>query len=264
MCDEALKPDEPGRPSENALVLAGLPIARLRADQVLDAVFSALKKGLGGWIVTANLDFVQRANADTDALALYREADLIVADGAPLIWAARLMGRPLAERVAGSDLVWSLAERAALEGRSLYLLGGDGEDAATAAETLRTRFPELRIAGVSNPWLSSPPTATELEGVRRDVLAAEPDLLYAGFGSPKQELVIEALRDALPATWMMGCGISLSLIAGTRPRAPRWMQIVGIEWVHRMWSEPRRLGPRYLRNIPFAIGLLWRARFPKA
>lgn len=248
---------------EEPILIAGLPVARKRTDQVLDTVFSSLDEGRGGWIVTANLDFVQRASQDADARALYARADLIVADGAPLVWAARLMGSPLPERVAGSDLVWSLAERAAREGRSLYLLGGDGEDATTAADVLRRRFPGLHVAGVANPWLSLPPSATELNALRQDILEAQPDLLYAGFGSPKQELVIEALRHDLPRVWMMGCGISLSFIAGTRPRAPRWMQTTGIEWIYRMWNEPRRLGPRYLRNLPFAIQLLWRARFSR-
>ena len=243
--------------------IEGLPLASLDGDQVVDRIFSELERGRGGWIVTANLDFAQRASEDPGARALYEGSDLIVADGAPLIWASRLMGRPLPARVAGSDLVWALAERAAREGRSLYLLGGEGNSAHEAAAELERRYPGLRIVGISSPWLSSPPTAEELETVRQDVLAAGPDLLYAAFGSPKQEQVIQALRADLPGTWMMGCGISLSFIAGTRPRAPKWMQASGLEWVHRMWSEPRRLGPRYIRNIPFALAMLWRAHFQR-
>jgi N-acetylglucosaminyldiphosphoundecaprenol N-acetyl-beta-D-mannosaminyltransferase len=242
------------------VVIAGLPIARLNKGQVVDRIFSDLASGRGGWVVTANLDFMQRASENPEAKDLYARADLILADGAPLLWAARLMGHPLPDRVAGSDLVWTLAERAARENRSLYLLGGDGDDAKKAADELSRRYAGLRIAGVSSPWLSSPPTSAELESVREEILAAKPDLLYAGFGSPKQELVIESLRNALPSVWMMGCGISLSFIAGTVPRAPRWMQISGLEWVHRTLTEPRRLGPRYLRNMPYALKLLWNAR----
>lgn len=242
------------------VVIAGLPIARLNTKEVVDRIFGGLSSGRGGWIVTANLDFIQRASQDAYARELYSQADLIVADGAPLLWAARLMGRPLPDRVAGSDLVWILAERAAREDRSLYLLGGNGNDAHAAAEELKQRYPGLRISGVSNPWLSSPPTAAELSSVRDEILTAKPDLVYAGFGSPKQELVIKALRDDLPSAWLMGCGISLSFIAGSVPRAPVWMQKSGLEWIHRMLTEPRRLGPRYLRNIPYALKLLWNAR----
>lgn len=243
------------------IVVEGLPIVRLSTDEVVDRIFADLAVGRGGWVVTANLDFMQRAGENPLARDLYSRADMIVADGAPLLWAARLMGQPLPERVTGSDLVWILAERAAREDRSLYLLGGDGDAAQVAAEKLRKRYPGLRIVGHSNPSLSSPPSPAELQSIREDVLAANPDLLYAGFGSPKQELVIKALRNDLPSVWMMGCGISLSFIAGTHPRAPRWMQMAGFEWVHRLLSEPRRLAPRYLRNIPYAIKLLWNARF---
>jgi N-acetylglucosaminyldiphosphoundecaprenol N-acetyl-beta-D-mannosaminyltransferase len=244
----------------DTVVIAGLPIARLDTLQVVDRIFADLADGRGGWIVTANLDFMQRAYEDCEARNLYTRADLIVADGTPLLWAARLMGQPLPDRVAGSDLVWLFADRAARENRSLFLLGGDVDDATAASERLKERYPGLRIAGVASPRISSPPTNSELARIRDAVLADKPDLIYVGFGSPKQEQVIDALRPVLPSAWMMGCGISLSFIAGSRPRAPLWMQKTGLEWVHRMLSEPRRLAPRYMRNIPYAFRLLWNAR----
>jgi N-acetylglucosaminyldiphosphoundecaprenol N-acetyl-beta-D-mannosaminyltransferase len=114
--------------------IAGLPIARIGTASVLDHVFSELNDGRGGWLVTANLDFLQRADASQAARELYSQADLILADGMPLLWVARILGKSLPERVAGSDLVWSLAERAAVEGKSLYLLGGDPGAAAEAAD----------------------------------------------------------------------------------------------------------------------------------
>lgn len=237
--------------------LAGLRIARVSGADLLDRIFRDLARSRGGWLITANVDFLQRAARSPDVRALYSRADLILADGAPLLWAASLRGHPLPERVAGSDLVWTLAERAAREGRSLYLLGGAGEAASNAAERLRSRFPTLRIAGHSNPWLSLPPSPEEIEPIRRELSRVRPDLLFAGFGSPKQEYLLESLKDDLPATWMLGCGISLSFLAGDVPRAPRWMRRVGLEWVHRMMHEPRRLARRYIGgNLPFALGLL--------
>ncbi len=240
--------------------IAGLPIARLTTESLLDRIFRDLSVGRGGWLVTANLDFLQRAGADADARALYVQSDLIVADGAPLLWAARLMGEPLPERIAGSDLVYRIAERAAREDRSLYLLGGEGDSGPEAAAELKRLYPRLRLLGVSSPWLSSPPTPDELEPITRELRDLAPDLVYSAFGSPKQEHVIHALRPLLPGSWMMGCGISLSFISGDQARAPRWMQRAGLEWVHRMCSEPTRLGPRYLRNIPFGLKLLWESR----
>ena len=240
--------------------LAGLPVARVRKAELLDHVFQALAAGRGGWIVTANVDFLLRADTDAALRDLYRQADWIVADGMPLLWAARLRGRPFPERIAGADLVLALAWRAALEGRSLHLVGGQGDAAARAAERLRAEAPGLRISGLASPWLSSPPGAAELAALRAELETARPDLLYVALGSPKQEQLIRALRPALPGCWMLGCGISLSFLAGDLQRAPGWVQRTGLEWLHRLGQEPGRLGRRYLvHDLPFALRLLWRS-----
>lgn len=241
--------------------LCGIRIARVREREVVDGIDAALARGEGGWLVTANVDFLQRADASPDARALYRRATLAVADGAPVVWASRVAGRPVPERVAGSDLVWSLARMAAARGRRLYLLGGEGDVAGRAEQVLRAELPELVVAGRSSPWLASPPTADELDRLRDEVAAARPDLVYVALGSPKQEQVIDALRGALPGAWMMGCGISLAFIAGEVARAPRWMQRAGLEWLHRLVQEPGRLARRYLlHNLPFTLRLLAQAR----
>ncbi len=251
---------DPKAPPPPVVRICGLPIARVELGQVLDHVFQALARRSGGWLVTANVDFVRRAVSDPEVLALYTGADLILADGVPLLWAARLMGQPVPERVAGSDLVWLLAERAAREGRSLYLLGGEGRAAERAAERLVQRWPDLRIAGWWSPRIPRPPGPAIIERIRAELEQQRPDLIYVAFGSPKQELVIEALRPYFPGAWMMGCGISLSFIAGDVRRAPLWMQRLGLEWVHRLVQEPRRLAGRYLLlNLPFAVRLLLRA-----
>ncbi|MDJ0788381.1 MAG: WecB/TagA/CpsF family glycosyltransferase [Myxococcota bacterium] len=240
--------------------LAGLPIARIGPEEVADHVFRSLDQGRGGWILTANVDFLERVSRQPAIRELFLRADLVVADGTPLLWAARLLGKPLPARVAGSDLVETLAAHAERRGRSLYLLGGEGDAAWVAAERLRARHPDLRIAGVSSPRLSAPPSPDEIAQVRQDLLAARPDIVYVAFGSPKQEQVIEAVRHELPATWMLGCGISLSFLAGHVRRAPVWMQRSGLEWVHRLGSEPGRLASRYLlRDLPYAVRLLWRS-----
>jgi N-acetylglucosaminyldiphosphoundecaprenol N-acetyl-beta-D-mannosaminyltransferase len=240
--------------------IAGLQVARLDSAAVTAHVADELAAGRGGWLVTANVDFVQRASTDPAARALYAEADLIVADGAPLVWASRLRGEPLPERVAGADLVWTLAEAAAEGGHGLYLLGGDGEAAEVAAVRMVERIPGLRVAGHSSPRVSSPPTAEELAPIRQALQASGANLVYVALGSPKQEHLIRALRSEFPAVWWLGCGISLSFMAGYVERAPLWMQRVGLEWSHRLFQEPGRLASRYLtRNLPFTVRLLWEA-----
>ncbi len=241
--------------------LCGLSLAPLTRGEVVDRVFAALAQGTGGWIITPNVDHLRTHATDPSFRQLCGEADLIVADGVPLLWAARLQGTPLPERVAGSDLVWLLAERAVREGRSLYLLGGARGAAEGAAQRLRARWPRLRIAGTSCPWVSPMPAPAELEPLKAELVRARPDLVYVGLGAPKQERVIATLRTTLPAAWWIGVGISLSFIAGDVLRAPPWMQRAGLEWVHRLTQEPVRLARRYLlEDLPFAARLLISAR----
>jgi N-acetylglucosaminyldiphosphoundecaprenol N-acetyl-beta-D-mannosaminyltransferase len=247
-------------PSFPVCDLLGMPLARVDSATLLDHVFGALARGRGGWLVTANLDFLRRHARDAEARTLYAGADIRVADGMPLVWAARLQGDPLPERVAGSALIWLLVDRAAREGRSLYFLGGDARASDKAVEVLRRRCPGVAICGSSSPVVSSPPTPEQLAAIRRDVLSADPALLLVGMGSPKQEQIIRALRADLPRSWMVGVGVSFSFVAGEIRRAPRFLQSAGLEWLWRLGQEPRRLARRYIvDDLPFAFELFARA-----
>jgi N-acetylglucosaminyldiphosphoundecaprenol N-acetyl-beta-D-mannosaminyltransferase len=240
--------------------LAGLPLACITGRELIDHVFGCLDRGQGGWIITANVDHLQRHASNPEIVELYRHADVIVADGAPLVWASRLSGRPLPERIAGSDLVWSLAERAAAAGRTVCLLGGAPGAAEGAAQRFLECFPDLVVATTLSPSVSDRPAASEIDAIRRALEAARPDIVYVALGSPKQERLIAGLRQCLPAAWWIGVGVSLSFVAGQVSRAPHWVQRLGMEWAHRMLQEPRRLMRRYLlNNLPFTIGLLARS-----
>lgn len=240
--------------------LCGMSIASIDTAQLLDHVFGELAAGRGGWLVTANLDFMRRHVKDPSSRVIYERADLRVADGMPLVWASRLRGTPLPERVAGSSLIAPICERAAREGRRVYLLGGDPEASAEAERRLLELAPGLCIAGRESPWLSAEPSDAELAQVRESLRLARPDVVFVAFGSPKQERVIAALRDTLPSAWWMGIGISLSFVAGHVKRAPLLVQRLGLEWAHRLVQEPRRLFRRYiLEDLPFAFELFGRA-----
>lgn len=248
---------DPGLPN---VELLGMQLARCSEQELLDTLFAALRAQRGGWLITANLDFLRRYSKDERMQMLYSQADLRVADGMPLVWAARLQGTPLPERIAGSSLIRPLARRAAAEGRRIYFLGGDGDTAEIAAQKLVGELPELSVAGWSSPWLPTEPDDAALEPTRQTLTEARPDIVLVALGSPKQEWLISKLRPALPACWFIGVGMSFSFTTGHMPRAPEWMQRYGLEWVHRLASEPRRLGKRYLwHDAPFGLELLGRS-----
>ncbi|WP_229072092.1 WecB/TagA/CpsF family glycosyltransferase [Actinoplanes sp. DH11] len=246
--------------------LDGTGIDPITEDEVVAVVRDALTAGRGGRIITPNIDILRRAATDPRARRHLDDADLIVADGMPLIWASRLGGTPLPERVAGSSLIWSLSRGLGRDGRSIFVVGGapgttDTAPGATrAAARLAEDCPGLRIAGAISPPFGFERRAAGYARFRAEVIEAQPDLVFVGLGFPKQERVIEKLREHLPATWFIGCGAAVNFVAGDVHRAPRWMQRTGLEWAHRLGAEPRRLAGRYLRHdAPYALRLLARA-----
>lgn len=207
--------------------------------------------------MTPNVDILHRAMRDPESRDYLESSSIVVADGKPLIWASRIAGNALPVRVAGSDLIWSLSAAMATAGRSVYLLGGEPGVAAQAEEVLRERFVDLKLAGHLSPPFGFDTRSDEYDAICDEVVAAAPDLVFVGLGFPKQERVIARLRPRMPRTWFMGCGAAIGFVAGVHSRAPGWMQDSGLEWVHRLALEPRRLMRRYLvDDAPFALRLL--------
>jgi len=237
--------------------VAGLGFDRLTERQVINHVLGALSRGHGGWIATPNIDICQAAQRDLGLARLLRTASLVVPDGMPLLWAARLRGDELPERVTGSSLIFTLSAAAARAGRSVYLLGGPPGVPELAAGRLRQRYPDLIVAGCYAPPWGFERSREGVLAVRRRLAAARPDIVFVGLGCPKQERLIAAVGPHLPTAWYLGCGAAIPLAAGTVRRAPRWMQQAGLEWLFRLLSEPRRLFHRYVvADLPFAARLL--------
>jgi len=240
----------------NRIILGNVAFHRITESETCQHIAESLDRGQGGFMVTVNLDHLLRCNRHPEYLALVRKADLVVADGMPLIWASRIQGTPLPERVAGSSLCSSLAEAISRSGRSLLLLGGNPGVAERAATALAQRFPGLIIAGSYCPQFGFEKLTEEIDRIRSMIRDTKPDVVYVALGSPKQEELIERFRAEFPATWWLGIGISLSFITGDVRRAPKWVQKLGLEWTHRLSQEPRRLARRYLIDgLPFAFWL---------
>ena len=253
--------------------LMGLPVDRLTEDDTIATVLEAVRAGRGGCLFTPNLHHMQAFATGADGSVYDRSsrlpgARLVVADGMPLIWASRLRGTPLPERVAGSNLIWSLTAAAARKGASIFLLGGNPGAAEACAERMRAEYTDVRIAGCMAPPHGFEQDTRAIDEIVETLRAAAPEIVYVALGFPKQEELALQLAAELPTTWFVGVGISFSFVSGEVQRAPRWMQAVGLEWVHRLLQEPHRLFRRYvIDGLPFAarmFGHALRSRFGRS
>jgi exopolysaccharide biosynthesis WecB/TagA/CpsF family protein len=237
--------------------LAGIDLDRLSEAEIVKRVIGASMIGRGGWISTPNIDICHKAARDPTARALLVNASFTVPDGMPLVWAARITGKPLAERVSGSSLIFSLTAAAAASGRSIYLLGGKPGVPESAAAELSRLYPGVKVAGTAAPPIGFDQDPEKIAEVRDHLATTAPDIVYVGLGFPKQERLIAALAVALPCTWFVACGAAISFTSGALARAPAWMRQSGLEWLFRLITEPRRLAKRYLvDDAPYAARLL--------
>jgi N-acetylglucosaminyldiphosphoundecaprenol N-acetyl-beta-D-mannosaminyltransferase len=238
----------------------GLPLAPDTFDQALDRIDRLIATGEPSFFITANLNYAMLADADGRLKRLNDRAAFILADGMPLVWWSRLGSRPLPERVAGSDLIYGMCERAAKKGHRVYLLGGGPGVADEAAAALVKRYPGLQIAGTECPPFRPLSAAEEQEQCAR-VQAARPDILFVAFGQPKGELWIADNLDRLGVPVSVQVGASLDFVAGRVKRSPVWMRKTGLEWLYRLAQEPRRLAGRYLDNVRFLFKAIFASRF---
>ena len=249
--------------------LFGMTIARLRLAEAFDLVVDWALTGdqTCRYVVTPNVDHAVMFQHDEQLRAAYDEASLVVADGAPLIAASKLLGKDLPERVAGSDLAPGLlaaADLAASEGARplrLFLLGAGPGVADRAAEKIRAKWPSIEVVGVFCPPLGFEHDQAENEQILATVNDAQPDVLLIGLGAPKQELWIHRFHKQLETRVALCAGATIDFLAEEKRRSPRWMQRLGLEWVHRLASEPRRLAGRYARDawvFPRLVLAEWR------
>lgn len=242
---------------ENRYCVGGVTFDSLTEKQTVETVLDEIQQGRGGWLVTPNVDILQRTR-DASLRELVNSASLVVCDGMPVIWAARLAGTPLPERVTGSSLIWSLTAGAAREGHRVFLLGAADGVAAQAAQQLNARHPGTGVvADVYSPPYGFEASEEEMALLRLRLGRADPAIVFCGFGFPKQERLIRSLVEEFPRVWFVGCGGAIDMAAERVPRAPALLQRTGLEWAYRLVHEPRRLARRYLvDDLPFALMLI--------
>lgn len=233
--------------NHNTIALFGLPITNVNMKEAIERVDGYILSGSVHQIATANLDFARNALHDPYLHSIICDCSMVLPDGAPMVWASKMFGAPLQERVTGVDLVPELARLAADRGYRLYFLGSSEESSSTAVNSLLKRFPKLNIVGRSCPPVATLPEMDN-EKMIAEIQAARPNIIFIGFGNPKQEIWIHRHKDRLPPSVVIGIGGALDMIAGKLRRAPRWIQSLQMEWMFRMAQEPGRLMPRYVRD----------------
>jgi N-acetylglucosaminyldiphosphoundecaprenol N-acetyl-beta-D-mannosaminyltransferase len=239
--------------------LFGMHISRITMRDAIDCFqrWCAEPRGVScRYIVTPNVDHAVMFQHRIDLRDAYDDASLVLADGLPLVIASRLVRQPLPQRVAGSDLVPQLF--AAGKPLKVFLLGAAPGVAHAAAARIEHLWPTVQVVGTCSPPLGFETDAAENERILAAIADSRPDLLIVGFGAPKQELWVHRFRHELAAKVAICAGATIDFLAGHRRRSPVWMRHVGLEWLYRVASEPRRLAGRYARDAREFPPLVWR------
>ena len=240
----------------------GLPLTALTRQGAVDRVDQLVRDRVPAYFITANVHYAMLTAEVPELDAINRKAAFILADGAPLVIASRRTNNPLPERVAGSDLIYDLCRLAADRGYGIFLLGGPPGIADEAARRLTARFPGLRIVGTACP---EPAELIEprVDGLIATIRATRPDLLFLALGQPKGEFWLSRHLETLEVPVVAQVGATLEFVAGRVQRAPRVLQRLALEWAFRIYTDPRRLGPRYWKNAWFLARQILRDRLAR-
>lgn len=233
----------------------GIPFHSLTMQESVDAMDRWIERRVPGYAITANLNYAMLCDRDPKLAELTRKAAFVLCDGMPIYWRSRWNKVKLPERVAGSDLIYRLAERCAERGYRMYFYGAAEGIAKKTAEKLVELYPRLQVAG----WQSPPFGAATQDQIQQSldhIRRAKPDILLAALGQPKGEYWVQQHFELLDIPLSMQVGATFDFVAGVWKRAPRFFQKTGLEWLHRACSDPVRLVPRYTKNILFLIKAL--------
>ena len=229
-------------------------------EEAIRHIEECIKDRKIGFVVTPNVDQIVMMEKNLYFREICDNAELSVVDGHPLLWIAKWYKRPIKEKICGSDLMPHLCRIAAEKGYKIFLLGAAEGIAAKAADILKEQNPGLIIAGTYSPPFGFEKDQEELDKINRILKESEADMLFVGMGAPKQSVFIYENMDKYQIPMSFCVGATIDFIAGEQTRAPRWMTDHGLEWLYRLFKEPKRMFKRYIVNDTKIIGLAWKYR----
>lgn len=223
-----------------------IEVDNLTMNEALDRAEELILNKKPSYVVTPNVDHIVKLETDKEFQDVYKNADLVLTDGMPLIWISKMKGNPIKEKISGSDFFPKLCKRASEKGYSLFLLGAAEGVAAKAAENLKEKYKGLNIVGIYSPSYGFEKKDEEIKEIIKMINDVKPDILAVGLGAPKQEKFLYKYRNELNVPISLAIGASIDFEAGNINRAPKWMQNCGLEWFYRLCKEPKRMFRRYI------------------
>lgn len=239
--------------SNPTVSVLGCPITKLDLEAFVTAAEDFIKSGGPHYIAVVNVAKVVKMRSDKHLLQSVCSAEMVGADGVPLVWASRLLGNSLPGRVNGTDLMYRLLERANEKGYRVFFFGATERVLQKVLSVTRKDYPGIKVAGFHNGYF----TPGEEASIVRQIKNAQADIIFIAFGTPKKEIWVQRYLLDMGVPVVHGVGGSFDVLAGAIPRAPLWMQRGGLEWLFRLRQEPGRMWHRYLiTNTVFIILLL--------
>lgn len=221
-------------------------VDNLTMDEAIDRIDKLVINKKPSYVVTPNVDHIVKLENDIEFQQVYKDADLILTDGMPLIWISKLKKMPIKEKVSGSDLFPKVCSLASKKGYKVFLLGAAEGVADKAAKNLMEKYNGLEVVGTYSPSYGFEKKEDEIENIINIINTTKPDILAVGLGAPKQEKFLYKYKDKLNVPVSLAIGASIDFEAGNIDRAPIWMQNAGLEWFYRLMKEPKRMFKRYL------------------
>lgn len=235
-------------------------IDNVTLDEAIEYISTCIDERKIGHVITPNVDQIVRMEWDDYFKKICNESELLLVDGHPLMWIARLYGKPFKEKICGSDLVPLLCEVASKKGYSVFFLGAAPGVADKAARIMQEKYQGLKVAGTYSPPLGFDKNEEEIDKINRMLLDSNADMLFVGMGVPKQDIFIYENMHKYKIPMSFSIGGTIDFIAGVQKRAPRWIGKIGFEWFYRLCQDPKRMFKRYIIDDMKIIKLYWKYR----